>query len=389
MKSIIHGIRILTIASVLACTASPAQERTTITQVDPNEPNQLIMEPGPAPAAGQLIVGRWRMIEEVSGDHIDGIYEQQHRRLSLRADGTFLVENYVERREGKWTLDGTTLSLGDTTAELIRVDAEQLQLIEDLPEIYRREGPPRKVKITYRRVSESEFGPMLGKSPITAPPKPGRFAAAYQYTMSKLPTMEITIDHDIDGRARIELAADGSATGCLGMASHERSSMSKYATDDGQHHSNSQDSYLLLGFRGTWSIVEGEAIVVAEQTWRDSCEDKQDPYTKLGRLELACRAIAANEILARGALACRIVEGLSQLHEIAINPADTERSGPYTLQHDPMGHISTDMGRPWLILGEPGLRVVAKDDRSDMTPTVAFEVETVEFVERNYIRPTP
>lgn len=92
-------------------------------------------------------------------------------------------------------------------------------------------------------------------------------------------------------------------------------------------------------------------------------------------------------MLPRPALACRIVESISQFHELALNPADTERSGPFGMQSDPMGHIMTDQGRPWLILGAPGLQVSSKDGSRDMSPTVTFTDAEVTIVEREFVPP--
>jgi hypothetical protein len=58
-----------------------------------------------------------------------------------------------------------------------------------------------------------------------------------------------------------------------------------------------------------------------------------------------------------------------------------------------MGQISTDPGRPWLVLGRgggsgKGLKVESKDGRDESTPIVKFEAGGLSFVEGNY-RPRP
>lgn len=358
------------------CCCTP-REQPVLEQTQPT-----IVESTPAPSrpAHELIVGRWRMIEE------DPAY-QQFRRLHVNTDGSFLSENYISRLEGRWQLDGDTLTLGEATARLVEVDDTRLVLIEDVPEIYLRGAPPSTTRITYRRVSERELGPMLGRDLVTSAPQPGSYAAAYRYRMDKLPTMEIAVRQSVDGRARMQLLADGSAHGCLAVRTDESTSISRYASDDGQHHTNEHGDRILVGWQGSWTIVDGHAQVVAEHSWRDSCTDSGDPYKRLGRLELECIALAANEVLPRPALACRIVESISQFHELALNPADTERAGPYGMQSDPMGHIVTDQGRPWLILGAPGLQVSSEDGSRDMSPTVTFTDAEVTIVEREFVPP--
>ena len=344
----------------------------------------------PKPAAS--IRGEWRMIHEEAAKPGGYIYEQGRRLLTLEGEGEdqghFVVQNYIEQVEGRWTREGSTLLLGEVEVEVVSVEAERLITIEAVPEIYLRGGDPQQAKITYRRVSERELGPMLGTTLEQHAPGAGRYVAAYAYSMDKLPTMEITIDKSIQGTATLELREDGQAQACLGAVIGSGSSISKYASDDGRHHRERDERRWLLGFSGRW-VVEGEETVIrAEHRWWNSCAAPAEPG--LGQFELRCTGIAANDALPRDAIACRI-EGAHELEALALNPADTERSGPYTLQSDPMGHISTDQGRPWLVLGAaPGLKVVSEDGRRMETPEVRFEAAEVELDERRYQRePNP
>ena len=314
---------------------------------------------------------------------------QERRLLELDAQGRYHVENYMESREGVWRLEGDQLRFDKQRATLESVDADTLVLVEAMPEIYLRGAKPFEVRNTYRRVSEAELGPMLGAEGHSSTPSAGTFAAAYDYGMSKYPTMEIFISRRVRGRARLELAADGSASACFGVAVDETFSESEYSSRDGKDHDSEEHERRLLGARGQWSAREGKAQVTLERVWPDSCELRDDA-PRFGPLELECVALAANERLPSEALACRLVRADSMLEELALNPSDTERAGPYTMQIEPMGHINPELGRPWLILGSaPGLHVRSDDDRWAETPKVDFEARAVDFVERDFLPRPP
>ncbi|MBW2279072.1 MAG: lipocalin family protein [Deltaproteobacteria bacterium] len=330
--------------------------------------------PLPELPVSKRIIGKWRMTKEEPADGKGGFFEQERRLLELRADRTYHVENYVSAFDDSWKLDGQVLTFsrknGDTKrVEVERVDGESLVLIEDLPEIYLRDGPPRRVRNTYRRVSENELGPMLGKKVVTSAPVAGSYAASYEYRMDKFPTMEINVSRKISGRARLELKADGSVDGCIGVAGDRHFSESKYSSRDGKHHTRDEDDYWLAGVQGKWEPKKDKALLRISRYWRDSCDTSNGEGEIMGALELECVAL---------------------IDEIAINPADTERSGPFTLQVEPRGHISPDTGRPWLLLGAaPGLKVESVDDRHADNPVVTFSKGEIDFVQRRYFKPKP
>ena len=133
------------------------------------------------------VVGHWRLILEEDPYGAGPMPVQERRLLELRADGAAKAQNYVEQLEGRWRRDGDTLTLGEAKVELVSVDAEQLVLIEDVPTIYLRGAPPRKVKNTYRRVSERELGPMLGRAPALSVPTPGSYAGSVRLPAAQVP----------------------------------------------------------------------------------------------------------------------------------------------------------------------------------------------------------
>lgn len=345
-------------------------------------------------STAELIVGKWRMIAEEPADGKGGIFKQERRLLELKADGTCHVENYMTARDDTWKLDGDTLMLREVRGEIDKtrriqvekVDDETLVLVEDLPEPYVRDGPQRKVRNTYRRVSESPLGPMLGKKVVTSMPNAGAYTASYDFRMSKLPTMEISIGRTIKGRAKLELKKDGSVEGCFGVSSHRSFSESKYSSSDGKHHNSDNNDRWLVGVRGKWERKKDTALVRLSRSWRNTCDISNGEGGIMGPIELECTAIAPNEKLPVTTLACRMIKDQYMLKKVAINPADTERAGPFTLQQEPRGRISTDHGKPWLFLGAaPGLEVKSEDGRRTSTPVVTFTSNKIDFVERNFI----
>ncbi len=345
-------------------------------------------------SSGELIVGKWLMLKEEPADGKGGFFEQTRRLLTINDDGKFHVENMYSGNDGTWVLQGERLLLTTTRAAELQIQVEKLDekilvVVEDLPEIYLRDGPPRKVRNTYRRVSESELGPMLGKKVVTTTPTAGEYKAAYEYKMTKYPTMEIYISEGIQGRVRLTLKEDGTVEGCYGVVNGRHSSRSKYSSPDGKHHSTDEEERWLSGFRGKWKPGKGIASVKLDRFWRDTCDTTRGEGESFA-VEIECRAFAPNEKLPVAGLACRLINDFRLMREIAINPADTERAGPYTLQSSPMGHIFTDKGRPWLLLGAaPGLKVKSEDGRDNRTPEVTFIAEEVTIVEGSYIPKKP
>jgi hypothetical protein len=364
-----------------------------------------VVHEDPVRSADELLVGRWLMIEEKDADGRGGFFEQVRRLLEFSEDGSFRIENNYESWEGRWRIEGDHVVVhdqkqGDGVRELARgepilienLDGESLVMIENLPEIYLRDGPPRRVRNRYRRISESELGPMLGKSPSLGLPRPGAYRASMNYSSSKFPTMEISIGHSIEGRLEWTLGEDGSVEGCMAMVSESNFSESKYSSHDGKHHSRDETEHWLGGFQGSWAAEKETVSVVIDQTWMNTCTDRPSDATSRVSIELECTSIAANERLPVEALACRLVRGLEAHRQLSLNPADSERAGPYTLQEVPRSPIQVDRGRPWLLLGAgAGIHVESRDDRSAGKPKVSFSTPAKARVDRRYLpdEPTP
>ncbi len=82
-------------------------------------------------------------------------------------------------------------------------------------------------------------------------------------------------------------------------------------------------------------------------------------------------------------LACQL-EPWFGFDELAINPADSPRAGPYTLQTDPVTREPTDPGKAWLLLGGPPGLAIDSHDRGE-TPEVEFTARAVELDEGDYL----
>ncbi|MBN2498965.1 MAG: hypothetical protein JXR96_30530 [Deltaproteobacteria bacterium] len=351
----------------------------------------------------ERLVGAWRLVEQRAVDGEPLSFHVTYKEYTFRADGRFDLRAHVECLDGgAWSLAGRELTLlrpphglsGEMAeyapppllrkVRVAELGADRLVLEEPQPEVYGT--PPRVVRNTFRRVRPGDFGPMLGAAVATTAVTAGEYAAAFQYETTKYPTMEIYVSHGVVGRARLVLAAGGAVSGCLAASVGQHSSTSKYASPDGEHHSASHENRWLMGVRGSWrALPDGGAAVTLDELYQGGCDVSGAPDAASAPIELACQALRPTERLPVTTLACRLVEAPHWMRELALNPADTVRAGPYTMQSDPMGRIEAPLGRPWLLLGAaPGLQVRSIDGRDDMSPRVSFEAGEVTIEEHRF-----
>jgi hypothetical protein len=267
-----------------------------------------------------------------------------------------------------------------------RFTADRLVVLEDDPQmVFNRHLPPGRLKNIYRRKQTGDFGPMLGLGPVLFAPGAGRYAGQYAFSQSKLPTMEMSVSSGSSGTAQLELATDGTATLCAGFQVSSHFSASSYAP--GGKRNNRESRKNLFGFGGRWVTLRGTAAVRFDRMVWNTC-DLSSP-TAVPQLqpphELVCTGIRKNNALPVDAIACRLDKNLSQLNDLALNPADSYRAGPYNLQTEPMGHIATDPGVPWLVLGTgTGVKIVSEDGRSEGSPEVRITPSDVQLKEADY-----
>ncbi len=267
-----------------------------------------------------------------------------------------------------------------------RFTADRLVVLEDDPQmVFNRHLPPGRVKNTYRRKQTGDFGPILGLGPVLFAPGAGRYVAQYSFSQSKLPTMEISVSSGSSGAARLALNPDGSATLCVGIQVSSHFSASQYAP--GGERNNRESRKTLFAFGGRWVTLRGTAAVRFDTMVWNTC-DLSSP-TAVPQLqpprELVCTGIRKNNALPVDAIACRLDKNLSQLNDLALNPADSHRAGPYNLQIEPMGHIATGPGVPWLVLGTGGgLQILSEDSRDAGSPVVKITAADVRLNEADY-----
>lgn len=231
--------------------------------------------------------------------------------------------------------------------------------------------------------AHGDFGPMVGKSVTVVAPTAGLFTASYAYSQTTFITTERSVSTSITGDARLELKPDGTASACFGKRAKNRSSVGKYASPDGKYHHDERQDLNLLGARGSWKLDGGVARIVFDRVRYGSC-DATEPGGP--PLEVTCVAIEKNERLPVRVLACQLAPWLG-FDDLALDPTDSPRAGPFAMQTDPRAHSRPDPSKAWLLLGSaPGLAVRSRAFKS--APEVTFTAESGGLVEGNY-RPAP
>lgn len=234
---------------------------------------------------------------------------------------------------------------------------------------------------------QDNWGSLLGNEIGTATPIPGTYRASYDFSRTHFRTREIYTRDAITGQARIYLGKDGKATACFGLRTEIIHSISKYVPGYDKGSYEVTKTRQLVGMNGSWAPNDtGMVTLHFTKSWNDDCVENSDNQAREEAILLQCIQVKANDKLPEGALACRLDSPHPLLEKLALNPLDSHRAGPYTLQEIPMGRKqSFDHGEPWLVLGmEPGLAVRSHDEWG-RSPQVVFTRELLKFNERNYL----
>jgi hypothetical protein len=184
-----------------------------------------------------------------------------------------------------------------------------------------------------------------------APPAPSpasAYACSFRMEKSKLPTMEISIDESVDGRATLALGDDGVANGCFVSRWHYRRSESHFSTKSGKNETTTDKRRTAVGARGTWAAApEGGLDVRFDAVMRDACPPPSSiaPGSSYGKLTLHCIDIDGGDAGVTKLLACTPSEGDWAVRDLLVPLADHPK-------HE------------WLVLGEtPGIAVHAVYER--------------------------
>ena len=252
----------------------------------------------------------------------------------------------------------------------------------------RRDGAPERVPAPVVRGGDGGsasppppqpsygFGAIVGSPQVTHLPDPGRYAGAYKYSQHIYHTMERDTFSSVSGHAILTLNDDGTVIGCVGRLSGEVHSVSKYASDDGEHHRDERGDHTLWAIAGRWDPQRGAAHVTIDRMSAGTC-DARDSHPI--SLELVCIGLDANAQLPVNALACRVDKGI-WLDDLAMLVDKDFPAEPHAFRDD-----DPKLGpAPWLLLGaHPGLEISA--DRRDTAPfSVSLTRTKVELVEWNY-----
>jgi hypothetical protein len=212
-----------------------------------------------------------------------------------------------------------------------------------------------------------DLGPLIGKRRLSTPTA-GRSAMAIHAEQDRFISTEWKVDESLDGGASLELREDGSAYACFWGKTRSGSSRSKYISDDGQHHSTAITTMFRFGLRGTWVAEPAAARVTVQFTTKqyETCEPSAEAHPLPTVSSMSCHAIEAGDGLPVAALICRPPAVERDIHRVSMALEPSPRSGPWATRDDPTlrhGRAFGDEVQPWLLLGTPGLLILATDDR--------------------------
>jgi hypothetical protein len=135
----------------------------------------------------------------------------------------------------------------------------------------------------------------------------------------------------------------------------------------------------LLGLSGTWTIVDGVALVRFDHQRWGTCDVAAMIKMDKPAAELRCIGIGRTKAVPAPGLACEASES-SLLLELGMPMTAESRKVP-------AGPIHLSPSGRNLLLGAPGMLVDVAQGAQAMTPTITFRAGTVTLVEDDYRRP--
>ena len=175
----------------------------------------------------------------------------------------------------------------------------------------------------------------------------GRWSMNLDVHYSANPTTEQLIEHSVMGAAWVELASDGTVTGCLGRTTREFSAQGHCEASDHKDHHQSSDHQLLLALGGTWTASATGFDLLFTAASGDSC--KLGAVTSDPQLALHCTAVGSAIPAPAGTVVCT-------------NPAGGNIDGlglAFVSPSRAMQRVPNPSGPSLLLARTPGLLVVS------------------------------
>jgi hypothetical protein len=237
--------------------------------------------------------------------------------------------------------------------------------------------PPRAATAATRLAAT--FAPDVVGSIVPIDATPGDYAMSIELTFDTYPTMELHISARRTGVWRLVLAADGTATACMGSRTL-RSSLGQvhYEKDPAKRRHSETDERHLTARAGTWKLNDGVATIVFDSAQWNGCA-LTDNVVPTPPLELRCIGIDPPANVSERRLACEGNE--SEMHGLGLPLTTAKR----VANKAPMRDAAVG---PNVIFGAPGLAVEVRQTRGQDLPSYRFVPKPIQLVEAHYL-PAP
>ncbi|MEO8701544.1 MAG: hypothetical protein ABI867_15980 [Kofleriaceae bacterium] len=218
------------------------------------------------------------------------------------------------------------------------------------------------------------FAPEVVGTLVPTAPVAGDYAMALTLKRMVFASTELRFDHDVTGAMQLRLAADGTARACLGSRIHHASQgQMHYERDPAKRKHSQSDSAGVVGYSGTWKVVDGVAAIRFDRWSRSSCDTAAVAKSADPVGELTCVAFAATDRVPVRGLACEAPARTSLL----------ELGMPMTPASRTPARLQSRLSGQQLILGAPGIVVKVVQERVPL-PVFTFVAGSATVVEADY-----
>ena len=240
--------------------------------------------------------------------------------------------------------------------------------------------PPPPPLVTAATTLAATFSPEIVGAITPTEPTAGDYAMALDLTFDTFPTMELHISQRRTGTWRMSLAADGTATACLGARRQDVSNGQFHYEPPERRQHRATDVPRLVALGGTWKVTDGVATIVFDRRSSSTCDlanafrsDQPvvtlrcigvEPPARVTDKRLACEAAETNDLLDLG------LPMTTALHVAAQTP----------MARSPEGRN--------VIFGSPGLAIEVRKDSRSKRSSFVFKPRAITLVEADF-RPKP